>query len=70
LLNLSRNQLKIMTGLLTGHCNLKGHLSKLGHVNSSECDRCNQASETASHVPCDHEALATLRCKHISCHLM
>jgi hypothetical protein len=25
LLSLSRNQLRIMTGLLTGHCNLKGH---------------------------------------------
>ena len=27
---LSRNQLRIMTGLLSGHCNLKGHLLKLG----------------------------------------
>jgi hypothetical protein len=26
LLGLSRNQLIIMTGLLTGHCHLKGHL--------------------------------------------
>jgi hypothetical protein len=30
LLNLSRNQLTIMTGLLTGHCHLIGHLFKLG----------------------------------------
>lgn len=70
LFNLSRNQLKIMTGLLTGHCNLKKHLSKLGHVNGLECDRCNQASEMASHVVCDYEALATLRFRHIGCHLM
>jgi hypothetical protein len=28
LLNLSRNQLRIMTGLLIGHCHLKGHLFK------------------------------------------
>jgi hypothetical protein len=70
LLDLSRKQLKIMTGLLTGHCNLKGHLSKLGHVNSPECDRCNQPSEAASHVLCDCEALATLRFRHIGCHLM
>jgi hypothetical protein len=42
-----------MTGLLTGHCHLKGHLFKLGLVNSPECDRCKQASETASHVLCD-----------------
>ena len=32
LLNLSRNQLRMMTGLLTGHCHLKGHLFKLGLV--------------------------------------
>jgi len=30
LLKLSRNQLRIMTGLLTVHCHLKGHLFKLG----------------------------------------
>jgi hypothetical protein len=28
LLSLSRNQLGILTGLLTGHCHLKGHLFK------------------------------------------
>jgi hypothetical protein len=50
LLNLSRNQLRIMTGLLTGHCHLKGHLFKLGLVNSPKCNRCKQASETASNV--------------------
>jgi hypothetical protein len=58
LLNPSRNQLR-MTGLLTGHCHLKGHLFKLGLVNSPKCNRCKQASETASHVLCDCEALAT-----------
>jgi len=30
LLSLSRNQLRIMTGLLTGHCHLRGQLFKLG----------------------------------------
>ena len=29
LLSLSRNQLRIMTGLLTGHYHLRGHLFKL-----------------------------------------
>jgi hypothetical protein len=66
LLSLSRNQLRIMTGLLTEHYHLKGHLFKLGLVNSPECDRCKQASETASHVLCDFEALATLRFRHLS----
>jgi hypothetical protein len=30
LLNLNRDQLSWMVGLLTGHCHLKGHLSKWG----------------------------------------
>jgi hypothetical protein len=40
LLDLSRNQLRILTGLLTGHCHLIGHLIKLGLVNIPKCDRC------------------------------
>jgi hypothetical protein len=34
ILILSRNKLKIRMQLLTGHCNLKGHLFKLGLVDS------------------------------------
>jgi hypothetical protein len=52
LLNLSRNQLRLMTGLLTEHCHLNGHLIKLVLVNSPECDGYNQASEMASHFLC------------------
>jgi hypothetical protein len=61
LLNLSRNKLQTKMGLLRGHCHLKGHLHKLGLVNSPECDRCKHASEAASHALCDCEALAALR---------
>jgi hypothetical protein len=59
-----------MTGLLTGHCHLKGHLCKLGLVNGPNCNRCTQASETALHVLCDCEALATLRFRHLGYHFM
>jgi hypothetical protein len=68
LLSLNINQLRILTGLLTGHCHLKVHLFKLGLVNSPECDRCKQASETASHVLCDCKALAALRFRYLGCH--
>jgi len=61
LLNLSRNQLRILTGPLTGHFCLKGHLF---------CDRCKQASEMVSHVLCDYEALATLRYRNLGCNVM
>jgi hypothetical protein len=59
-----------MIGFLTGHCHLKLHLFKLGLVNSFECNRCKQASETASHVLCDCEALAKLRFMHLGYHCM
>jgi hypothetical protein len=58
LLKFSRNCLRIMTGLLTGHCHFKGTLWLL---DCPKCDRCKQASETASHVLCDCDALAVLR---------
>ena len=48
LLNQSRNQLKILTGLRTGHSHFKGHSLKLGLVNSHKCDTRKQASEVAS----------------------
>jgi len=54
-----------MTGLLTGHYHLKGHLLLLILVSSPECDRCMQASETALHVLCACKALVTLRYKHL-----
>ena len=53
LINLSRNQLRIVTGFLTVHCHLRGCLYKLGLVNILEHDRCKQAPETASYMLCD-----------------
>jgi hypothetical protein len=43
----------------------KGHLFKLALVDSSGCDGCKQASERASHAPCDCEALMVLRFMHL-----
>jgi hypothetical protein len=70
LLNLGRNQLQIMTGLLTEHCHIKGHPFKLELVTSSECDRYKQVPGTASHVLCDSKALATLRFRHLDQHII
>jgi ribonuclease HI len=47
--SLSRNQLRILTGLFfTKHCQIKGPLFKMGLIDSPKCDRCKQASLTAS----------------------
>jgi hypothetical protein len=70
LLILGRNHLRILTKFLTGHCHLKGHLFELRLVNNPRCDRCKQASETASHVVRDCGALASLRLGHLAHHFM
>jgi hypothetical protein len=59
-----------VTELLTGHCHLKEYPFKLGLVNSPECDRCTQASETASHVLCNCETLAALRFSYLGHYFM
>jgi hypothetical protein len=46
LLKLDRNQLRLVVGLLTGHCNLKGHLFKLGLSDCPTCERCQEKDET------------------------
>jgi hypothetical protein len=39
LLQLNRDQLRWMVGLLTGHCHLKGHLFKMGLTDDPTCER-------------------------------
>jgi hypothetical protein len=67
---LIRNLLRIMMGLLTGHCHVRWHLFNLGLVGSPGCGRCIQAFEMVLHVLCDCEALATLRFRHLGQHFM
>jgi len=55
LLNLSKNQLR----LLTGHNHFKEHLLTMGLVDSTGLDRCKQAFEMALQVLC--QALTVLR---------
>ena len=45
LLNLSINQLRILTGLQRGQDHLKRQQFKMGLVNSPECERCKRASK-------------------------
>jgi hypothetical protein len=49
-----------VTGLLTGHCHLRGHLFKLVKINSPTYRRCHHETEMALHVLCDCEAVAEL----------
>lgn len=60
-LQLSRNNLRILVGLLTGHCRLNKHLHTLGVVDNPRCRGCNLEDETAEHVLCHCPALSTKR---------
>jgi hypothetical protein len=51
-------------GLLRGHSHLKGL------VDTPRSDRCIHASETATKILCDCEALAKLRLRHLGQHCM
>jgi hypothetical protein len=59
-----------MTGLLTGHCHLKGHLFKMGLAESPTCKRCLEKDESATHILCDCEAIAYLRFRHLGHYFM
>jgi hypothetical protein len=65
LLKLNRNKLRWVTGLLTGHCHLKGHLFKMGLTESPTCERCLEKEESATHILCECEAIAYLRFRHL-----
>jgi hypothetical protein len=66
LLNLSRDLLGWVVGLLTGHCHLKGHLLKLGVLNNPSCEWCLEKEESATNkiLVCYFEAIAYLRFRH------
>ena len=65
LLNLSRRQLKIVTGLLTGHGRLNNHLHTIGIMPNPQCRKCQIQVETSEHVLCKCIALTALRNKHL-----
>lgn len=48
LLKLCGDQTQQVTGLLTEHCHLRGHLFKLGEVNNAICNWYYPKTETAS----------------------
>jgi RNase H len=65
LLELSRRELRMVTGLLTGHCPLRYHLKKMDLVENDICRFCQHEQETAEHVLCTCAALDRTRLKYI-----
>jgi hypothetical protein len=62
LLILSRNQMRLVVGLLTGHCHLRKHVHILGiYKEEPVCRKCGMGEETAHHILFECEALARIR---------
>jgi hypothetical protein len=54
-----------VTGLLTGHYPLKGHLFKMGLMNSPICKRCLETDESDTHIVCNCEVIAYFKFRHL-----
>ena len=60
-LSISGAQSRAVTGLFTGHNTLRRHLRLMGLSDSPLCRRCGAEDDTSAHIPCECEALASLR---------
>ncbi|KAJ8939512.1 hypothetical protein NQ318_022229 [Aromia moschata] len=57
----TKNQLRWIVGLFTGHCPLMRHLTTIGVKNDPDCRRCGEEDETSFHILCECPALAAIR---------
>ena len=66
---LKRNDLRMVTGFLTGHCRLRGHLKKLGIDENGMCRFFDEGEETLIHLLTDCGAMCRKRmeCFNIFC---
>jgi ribonuclease HI len=58
---MTRQNLRFVTGILTGHCQLNKHLHRMGVSDTPLCRGCKQEDETMEHVLCDCPALSSTR---------
>ena len=61
LLSMSRQQLSVVIGLLTGHLGLYGHLHKIGKDINLLSRRFFNGNETVEHLLCECESLTISR---------
>jgi hypothetical protein len=54
--------MRLVVGLLTGHCHLRRHLHRLGtYKEEPVCRRCGMGEETAHHILFECQALGRIR---------
>ncbi|KAJ8976550.1 hypothetical protein NQ317_011814 [Molorchus minor] len=64
LLGINRRDIRMVTGLLTGHCHLSRHLQLIGIAEDPECRWCLEDEETSPHVLTECPAIARVRERH------
>lgn len=65
ILGMNREKVRTLTGILTGHCNLKKHLHLIGISPDDLCRMCHEDEESMEHVLCHCEGLARTRLHHL-----
>jgi ribonuclease HI len=65
-LALSKPDLRLLIGILTGHCELNAHMKRIGRSEVSLCRFCKKSEETPLHILCECEAIARVRLEQIS----
>ena len=63
-LKMSRRDLSILVGAITGHMSINSFLFKLNLTNSKYCRFCNRYEETIIHILCKCRSLCELRTEH------
>jgi hypothetical protein len=66
LLRLPRSKLRILVGLITGHCPLNKHLHNIGLIDKPICIACGMEDESAFHLLCDCPCVISLRMRTFS----
>jgi ribonuclease HI len=56
LLNTSKDNVRKLTGIITGHCRLNKHLYTMGIAEEPTCRGCGEEEETPLHLLCECEA--------------
>lgn len=70
LLGLNRRELRILAGLLTGHCPARYHLHKIGMWPNNLCRFCLLELESSAHLLCFCGALVSRRLRFFGSHLL
>lgn len=63
MLQLNRQEIKTLVGIITGHAEVNYHKHNTGRTSDPDCRFCGEEEETVLHILCDCEALVGRRSK-------